>query len=88
MFWTECKQVSEEGVRDYLQDQWNIMDITMIALYTTSYTIQFVVAYHDRPIKGKFTEIDIVNEQYCHVSLSSQTVVLVYYSYQHTNGRK
>ena len=53
MFWTECKQVKSDGVRDYLSDYWNLMDITMIALYSTSYLIQFFISYYRRPLKGE-----------------------------------
>lgn len=45
MFWGETKQLWEEGAFDYFHDIWNWMDITMIALYAASYSIQFLVIY-------------------------------------------
>ncbi|CAI9734239.1 short transient receptor potential channel 3-like [Octopus vulgaris] len=44
MFWAECKQLWDEGVKEYFAQMWNYMDITMLALYTASYTIESIVS--------------------------------------------
>ncbi|XP_076449975.1 short transient receptor potential channel 6-like [Babylonia areolata] len=43
MFWAECKQLWEEGVKGYFSQMWNYMDITMLALYTAAYAIEGVI---------------------------------------------
>ncbi|KAK7486358.1 hypothetical protein BaRGS_00022406 [Batillaria attramentaria] len=43
MFWAECKQLWEMGVRGYFSQMWNYMDITMLALYTAAYAIEGVI---------------------------------------------
>ncbi|XP_048242229.1 short transient receptor potential channel 7-like [Haliotis rufescens] len=43
MFWAECKQLWEEGVREYFSQIWNYMDIMMLALYTASYAVEGVI---------------------------------------------
>lgn len=43
MFWAECKQLWEEGIRGYFSQMWNYMDITMLALYTAAYAIEGVI---------------------------------------------
>ncbi|KAI8770922.1 short transient receptor potential channel 3 [Biomphalaria glabrata] len=43
MFWAECKQLWEEGVKGYFSHMWNYMDITMLALYTAGYSTEGVI---------------------------------------------
>ncbi|XP_055899528.1 uncharacterized protein LOC106062840 isoform X1 [Biomphalaria glabrata] len=43
MFWAECKQLWEEGVKGYFSQMWNYMDITMLALYTAGYSTEGVI---------------------------------------------
>lgn len=43
MFWAECKQLWEEGIRGYFSQMWNYMDITMLALYTAAYAVEGVI---------------------------------------------
>ncbi|XP_067655536.1 short transient receptor potential channel 7-like [Haliotis asinina] len=50
MFWAECKQLWEEGVREYFSQIWNYMDIMMLALYTASYAIEGVIYTKARDI--------------------------------------
>ena len=44
MVWAECKQAWEEGIWPYLNDHWNLMDLTMITFYTVHYIIEILVA--------------------------------------------
>ena len=52
MFWAECKQLWEEGLRDYFSQIWNYMDITMLALFSASYAIEGVIYTKARHLRS------------------------------------
>ncbi|CAM4341006.1 unnamed protein product [Caretta caretta] len=43
-FWYECKEVWIEGLRSYLLDLWNYLDIVILSLYLASFTLRVLVA--------------------------------------------
>ncbi|KPP61079.1 transient receptor potential cation channel subfamily c member 2a-like, partial [Scleropages formosus] len=42
-FWFECKEVWIEGLRNYLRDWWNIMDMTVLSMYLASFTLRVMI---------------------------------------------
>lgn len=44
----ECKQIAHTGARQYLLDNYNIIDFTVLSIYLASYTLRFLA---DRWIK-------------------------------------
>nr|XP_025042220.1 short transient receptor potential channel 2-like isoform X1 [Pelodiscus sinensis] len=43
-FWYECKEVWIEGLRSYLLDGWNCLDIVILSLYLASFALRVLVA--------------------------------------------
>ncbi|MGH0181747.1 UNVERIFIED_CONTAM: hypothetical protein FKN15_007136 [Acipenser sinensis] len=48
-FWHECKEVWIEGMRNYLLDWWNFLDIMTLSMYLASFSLRVLVA-----LKGYF----------------------------------
>ena len=46
--WMECKQIANTGARQYLLDNYNLIDFTVLSVYLASYTLRFLA---DRWIK-------------------------------------
>ncbi|GCC18429.1 hypothetical protein chiPu_0022672, partial [Chiloscyllium punctatum] len=42
-FWYECKEVWIEGLRSYLLDWWNFLDIVILSMYLASFALRIVV---------------------------------------------
>nr|XP_006003125.1 PREDICTED: short transient receptor potential channel 2-like [Latimeria chalumnae] len=43
-FWYECKEVWIEGLRSYLLDWWNFLDIVILSMYLASFSLRVLVA--------------------------------------------
>uniref|UniRef100_A0A8C8RMX5 Transient receptor ion channel domain-containing protein n=1 Tax=Pelusios castaneus TaxID=367368 RepID=A0A8C8RMX5_9SAUR len=43
-FWHECKELWIEGLRGYLLDWWNFLDIVILSLYLASFALRMLVA--------------------------------------------
>uniref|UniRef100_A0A3P8ZM50 Transient receptor ion channel domain-containing protein n=1 Tax=Esox lucius TaxID=8010 RepID=A0A3P8ZM50_ESOLU len=48
-FWYECKEVWIEGLRSYLLDWWNCLDMMVLSMYLASFTLRILVM-----LKGHF----------------------------------
>ncbi|KAL6471487.1 hypothetical protein MHYP_G00201370 [Metynnis hypsauchen] len=48
-FWFECKEVWIEGLRTYLLDWWNILDMLVLSMYLASFTLRILIV-----LKGYF----------------------------------
>ncbi|XP_060119751.1 short transient receptor potential channel 2-like [Heteronotia binoei] len=42
-FWFECKEVWIEGLRSYLLDWWNFLDIVILSMYLASFVLRVLV---------------------------------------------
>ncbi|XP_039225703.1 short transient receptor potential channel 2-like [Crotalus tigris] len=42
-FWFECKEVWIEGLRSYLLDWWNFLDIVILSMYLASFVLKLLV---------------------------------------------
>ncbi|XP_007910239.1 short transient receptor potential channel 2 [Callorhinchus milii] len=42
-FWYECKEVWIEGLRSYLLDWWNFLDVVILSMYLSSFALRLVV---------------------------------------------
>uniref|UniRef100_A0ABM5FVN6 Short transient receptor potential channel 2-like n=1 Tax=Pogona vitticeps TaxID=103695 RepID=A0ABM5FVN6_9SAUR len=52
-FWFECKEVWIEGLRSYLLDWWNFLDIVILSMYLASFVLRVLVF-----LKGRFSCLD------------------------------
>ncbi|KAG2456794.1 TRPC2 protein, partial [Polypterus senegalus] len=59
-FWFECKEVWIEGLRNYLFDWWNFLDIMTLSMYVASFTLRVLVV-----LKGYFLCLDKNTELEC-----------------------
>ncbi|XP_015196659.1 transient receptor potential cation channel subfamily C member 2b [Lepisosteus oculatus] len=48
-FWFECKEVWIEGLRSYLLDWWNFLDMMVLSMYLASFTLRVLIL-----LKGYF----------------------------------
>ncbi|KAG8137159.1 hypothetical protein E2320_005686 [Naja naja] len=53
-FWFECKEVWIEGLRSYLLDWWNFLDIVILSMYLASFVLRLLVY-----LKGQVFCLDI-----------------------------
>lgn len=42
--WFECKEVWIEGLRSYLLDWWNFLDVVILSLYLASFALRLLLA--------------------------------------------
>ncbi|XP_060692797.1 short transient receptor potential channel 7-like [Hemiscyllium ocellatum] len=42
MIWTECKELWEEGPKEYVMHLWNILDFGMLSIFVASFTARFM----------------------------------------------
>ncbi|XP_061485726.1 short transient receptor potential channel 2-like [Rhineura floridana] len=42
-FWFECKEVWIEGLRSYLLDWWNFLDIVILSMYLASFVLRLLI---------------------------------------------
>ncbi|XP_075457320.1 short transient receptor potential channel 7 [Ascaphus truei] len=42
MIWSECKEIWEEGPREYVLQLWNILDFGMLSIFVASFTARFM----------------------------------------------
>uniref|UniRef100_A0A8B9RLR7 Short transient receptor potential channel 2-like n=1 Tax=Astyanax mexicanus TaxID=7994 RepID=A0A8B9RLR7_ASTMX len=59
-FWFECKEVWIEGLKTYLLDWWNILDMLVLSMYLASFTLRILIV-----LKGHFLCQDPSAEDLC-----------------------
>ncbi|XP_036915436.1 short transient receptor potential channel 7 [Sturnira hondurensis] len=42
MIWSECKEIWEEGPREYILHLWNLLDFGMLSIFVASFTARFM----------------------------------------------
>ncbi len=42
LIWAEIKQLWDSGLKEYLQDMWNILDFTTNSFYISTFTLRLV----------------------------------------------
>ncbi|XP_043321373.1 short transient receptor potential channel 7 isoform X4 [Cervus canadensis] len=42
MIWSECKEIWEEGPREYVLHLWNLLDFGMLSIFVASFTVRFM----------------------------------------------
>ncbi|XP_030068371.1 short transient receptor potential channel 7 isoform X2 [Microcaecilia unicolor] len=42
MIWSECKEIWEEGPREYVMHLWNLLDFGMLSIFVASFTARFI----------------------------------------------
>ncbi|XP_054572717.1 short transient receptor potential channel 7 [Eptesicus fuscus] len=42
MIWSECKEIWEEGPREYMLHLWNLLDFGMLSIFVASFTARFM----------------------------------------------
>ncbi|XP_048816561.1 short transient receptor potential channel 7 isoform X2 [Lagopus muta] len=42
MIWSECKEIWEEGPREYVVHLWNLLDFGMLSIFVASFTARFM----------------------------------------------
>ncbi|NXV98830.1 TRPC7 protein, partial [Fregetta grallaria] len=59
MIWSECKEIWEEGPREYVVHLWNLLDFGMLSIFVASFTARFMAFL-------KATEAQQYVDQYVH----------------------
>ncbi|XP_061916980.1 short transient receptor potential channel 6-like isoform X3 [Entelurus aequoreus] len=44
--WEDCKKVWSQDIREYVSEPWNLLDFTMVALFTSSFTARLMAFWH------------------------------------------
>ncbi|KAL8191393.1 UNVERIFIED_CONTAM: Short transient receptor putative channel 2, partial [Gekko kuhli] len=60
-FWFECKEVWIEGLRSYLLDWWNFLDIVILSMYLASFVLRVLVF-----LKGHIYCLDAISSAECY----------------------
>ncbi|XP_043928715.1 short transient receptor potential channel 2-like [Protopterus annectens] len=59
--WFECKEVWIEGLRSYLFDWWNFLDMVILSMYLASFTLRVLVA-----LQGYFSCFYMPSSEQCY----------------------
>ncbi|KAJ6664829.1 hypothetical protein lerEdw1_005801 [Lerista edwardsae] len=60
-FWFECKEVWIEGLRSYLLDWWNFLDMVILSMYLASFVLRVLIF-----LKGNVSCLDNASSPECH----------------------
>ncbi|XP_067395155.1 short transient receptor potential channel 2-like [Emydura macquarii macquarii] len=60
-FWHECKELWIDGLRGYLLDWWNFLDIVILSLYLASFALRLMVA-----VRGHLHCLDTPSSPECY----------------------
>lgn len=59
-FWYECKEVWIDGLRSYLLDWWNCLDMVVLSMYLASFALRVLIM-----LKGYFLCLDPDGTEEC-----------------------
>ncbi|XP_077197222.1 short transient receptor potential channel 2-like [Paroedura picta] len=68
-FWFECKEVWIEGLRSYLLDWWNFLDIVILSMYLASFVLRVLVF-----LKGHVYCLDANSSPECYYYMEADRV--------------
>lgn len=77
MIWSECKEIWEDGLREYIMQLWNILDFSMLSIFVASFTARFM-AFLQASRAQQYVDLYVVSSDLCNASLPAEVAYFTY----------
>lgn len=77
MIWSECKEIWEDGLREYITQLWNILDFGMLSIFVASFTAR-LMAFLQASRAQLYVDLYVTNPVLSNASLP---VDVAYFTY-------
>ncbi|XP_053232842.1 short transient receptor potential channel 7 [Podarcis raffonei] len=77
MIWSECKEIWEEGPREYVMHLWNLLDFGMLSIFVASFTARFM-AFLKASEAQQYVDLYVPVDDLNNVTLPPQVAYFTY----------
>ncbi|XP_034259402.1 short transient receptor potential channel 7 [Pantherophis guttatus] len=77
MIWSECKEIWEEGPREYVMHLWNLLDFGMLSIFVASFTARFM-AFLKATEAQHYVDLFVQDNDLINVTLPPQVAYFTY----------
>ncbi|XP_032996040.1 short transient receptor potential channel 7 isoform X1 [Lacerta agilis] len=77
MIWSECKEIWEEGPREYVMHLWNLLDFGMLSIFVASFTARFM-AFLKASEAQQYVDLYVPVDDLSNVTLPPQVAYFTY----------
>ncbi|XP_015682438.1 short transient receptor potential channel 7 [Protobothrops mucrosquamatus] len=77
MIWSECKEIWEEGPREYVMHLWNLLDFGMLSIFAASFTARFM-AFLKASEAQQYVDLFVQDNDLNNVTLPPQVAYFTY----------
>ncbi|XP_032094943.1 short transient receptor potential channel 7 [Thamnophis elegans] len=77
MIWSECKEIWEEGPREYVMHLWNLLDFGMLSIFVASFTARFM-AFLKATEAQQYVDLFVPDNDLSNVTLPPQVAYFTY----------
>ncbi|KAM3843646.1 short transient receptor potential channel 7 isoform 2-T2 [Vipera latastei] len=77
MIWSECKEIWEEGPREYAMHLWNLLDFGMLSIFVASFTARFM-AFLKASEAQQYVDLFVQDNDLNNVTLPPQVAYFTY----------
>ncbi|XP_070591961.1 short transient receptor potential channel 7 [Erythrolamprus reginae] len=77
MIWSECKEIWEEGPREYVMHLWNLLDFGMLSIFVASFTARFM-AFLKAAEAQQYVDLFVQENDLSNVTLPPQVAYFTY----------
>ncbi|XP_016053064.1 PREDICTED: short transient receptor potential channel 7 isoform X1 [Miniopterus natalensis] len=77
MIWSECKEIWEEGPREYMLHLWNLLDFGMLSIFVASFTARFM-AFLKASEAQQYVDQHVSDDTLHNVSLPPEVAYFTY----------
>ncbi|XP_039190783.1 short transient receptor potential channel 7 isoform X1 [Crotalus tigris] len=77
MIWSECKEIWEEGPREYVMHLWNLLDFGMLSIFVASFTARFM-AFLKASEAQQYVDLFVQDNDLNNVTLPPQVAYFTY----------
>ena len=81
MIWSECKEIWEEGPREYVLHLWNLLDFGMLSIFVASFTARFM-AFLKASEAQLYVDQHVQDDTLHNVSLPPEVAYFTYGEYE------
>lgn len=77
MIWSECKEIWEDGLREYLMQLWNILDFGMLSVFVASFTAR-LMAFQQASHAQLYVDLYVTSSDLSNASLPAEVAYFTY----------
>uniref|UniRef100_A0A8D2LG99 Transient receptor potential cation channel subfamily C member 7 n=2 Tax=Varanus komodoensis TaxID=61221 RepID=A0A8D2LG99_VARKO len=77
MIWSECKEIWEEGPREYVMHLWNLLDFGMLSIFVASFTARFM-AFLKASEAQQYVDLYVQDDDLSNATLPPQVAYFTY----------